>query len=65
MSKTIRDLIEDLKKLDEVTLLEVLNLSSEEIVDRFEDVIEDRYDILHSVMYETDEDDEEEDPLFD
>ena len=35
-----------LKRLDEITLLEVLNISSEEIVDRFKDVIEDKIDEL-------------------
>lgn len=62
MSKTIRDLIDDLKRLDEVTLVEVLNLRSEDIVDRFEDVIEARYDVLIS---EFDDTEDEEDSLFD
>jgi hypothetical protein len=41
------DLLEKLKKLDEVTLLEVLDLSSEDIVDRFEDVIDLHQDKLY------------------
>lgn len=64
MSKTIRDLIEDLKRLDEVTLLEVLNLRSEDIVSRFEDVIEERFDVLQNEFDEDDAEDEE-NPLFD
>lgn len=39
---TLTDVKERLKKLDETTLLEILEISSEEIVDRFEDKIEDR-----------------------
>ena len=39
--KEVRD---KLKQLDETTLLEVLEISSEEIVDRFDDKIEERED---------------------
>lgn len=45
-----KDLCERLKKLDEVTLMEVLDLSSEDLVDRFEDVIEERFDLLVAGM---------------
>jgi hypothetical protein len=34
------------KKLDEITLMELLNLNSEEIVDAFQDKIEDDFDRL-------------------
>jgi len=44
--KTLADLQEYLKTIDEVSLLEVLEISSEDIVDRFLDKIEDRYDYL-------------------
>ncbi len=40
------DLLQRLKQLDEVTLLEVLDLSAEEIVDRFEDIIDRDQDKL-------------------
>jgi len=43
---TLQDLILQLKNLDEVTLLEVLDLHSDEIVDQFEWLIEERYDQL-------------------
>jgi len=46
MSATIKDLMEWLKKQDEISLLELLDISSEEIVDRFIDLIEDNYDTL-------------------
>lgn len=45
---TFKDLKNRLKSLDEITLLEVLEISSEDLVDRFEDFIEDRFDKLHS-----------------
>ena len=38
--------MERMSKLDEITLLEVLNISSEELVDRFADKIEDKFDEL-------------------
>jgi hypothetical protein len=55
----MRDIINDLKRMDEVTLLELLDLSSEDIVDRFEDVIENRYDVILDFL--GDDDSEEED----
>lgn len=59
MSKTIRDLLNDLKKVDEVTLMELLDISSTEIVDRFEDIVEARYDQIHGFLYGDDEDEDE------
>ena len=47
---TLRDLCDKLKRLDEVTLLEVLDISSEDIVDRFEDMIEEHYDQLEKEL---------------
>ena len=46
MTLTFAEIKERLKQLDEVTLLEVLNLSAEDIVDRFEDIIEERIEVL-------------------
>ncbi len=43
---TLEELKDRLKRYDEITLLEVLNISAEDLVERFEDVIEDRYDLL-------------------
>lgn len=43
---TLNDVKERLSKYDEVTLLEVLDVSSEELVDRFEDLIEEHYEEL-------------------
>jgi hypothetical protein len=43
---TLVELIERLKDFDETRLLEMLNIQSEDIVERFADVIEDSYDFL-------------------
>lgn len=40
-------MIEQLKQLDEVSLLELLGLSSEDLVERFADIIEDKQDRLN------------------
>jgi hypothetical protein len=53
--KTLREVIEWCKRLDEVTLLEVLDISSEELVDRFEDIIEDNYEDLLEEIEDEDE----------
>lgn len=44
MSLTLEEVKEKLKSLDEISLLEILEISSEEIVDRFIDKIEDKTD---------------------
>ena len=46
MTITFEELKQQLKRLDEVTLLEVLDIASEDIVNRFQDLIEERYDEL-------------------
>ena len=50
MSLTLPDIMDRLKRLDEVSLLEILNISSEDIVERFADKIEDRADILEEEL---------------
>lgn len=50
--KTLADVIDWLKRVDEVSLLEVLDISSEELVDRFTDKIEDKYDELREDIEE-------------
>lgn len=52
MTLTVKDIRDRLRVLDEITVLELLNLSSEEIVDRFEDVIQDRADQLEIALEE-------------
>ena len=46
MNLTIPELIEKLAVLDEIELLEVLEITSVDILNRFEDVVEDNYDKL-------------------
>ena len=46
MSLTLRDIMERMAKLDEITLLEVLDISSEEIIERFAYKIEDKFEEL-------------------
>jgi hypothetical protein len=46
MSLTLRDIMERMSKLYEITLLEVLDISSEEIIERFADKIEDKFEEL-------------------
>jgi hypothetical protein len=43
---TFQELCEKLKDLDEITLIETLNLSSDIIVDKCEDIIEERFEEL-------------------
>lgn len=50
MSLTFEEVKERLKKLDEVTLLEVLDISSEDLVERFEDLIEAKCDDLEEEL---------------
>jgi hypothetical protein len=53
---TIEDLKDKLKKVDEISLLEVLEISSEDIIDRFEDIIINK----HGYLVEEFEDETEE-----
>jgi len=46
MNLTIDELKEKLMQFDETVLVELLDLTSADILDRFEDVIQDKYDIL-------------------
>lgn len=46
MALTLEELKERLAMLDEITLMELLDIHSDEIVERFEDKIEDNIDKL-------------------
>ena len=50
MALTIHDICDRLKNLDEISLLEVLDISSEEIVDRFNDKIVEKADELEEEL---------------
>lgn len=53
---TFDDLREKLKHEDEVTVIELLDLSSEELVDILESYIDDKQDKLRAYYCETTED---------
>ena len=46
MSITFTELKDKLKQIDEISLLEILDVSSEDLVERFSDLIELKYDEL-------------------
>lgn len=50
------ELLDRLKQIDEVSLLEMLEIYSDELVDRFQDKIEEKREFL---LEELEEDDEE------
>ena len=50
MAFTIQEIKERLTQLDEITLIEILNITSEDILDRFEDYIEDQADRLEKII---------------
>lgn len=47
---TLSDVLDRLKKIDEVSLLEVLDIDSNDIVDRFVDRVEERFDELQEEL---------------
>lgn len=53
---TVEDVMSRLKHLDEVTLLEVLGIYSHDIVDRFQDYIENNYENLADELADEDYD---------
>ena len=55
---TLVDLLEKLKQEDEISLLELLGLTSEDLLDRFVDIVEDKYDEL-VLEYTDDEEDQD------
>jgi ribosome assembly protein YihI (activator of Der GTPase) len=58
MALTILDLFDKLKRLDEISLLEILNITTEELVDRFEDRIEAMFEQLVDEIDDTEEEEE-------
>jgi hypothetical protein len=58
MALTILDLFDKLKRLDEISLLEILGITAEELVDRFEDRIEAMFDQLVDEIDDTEEEEE-------
>ena len=54
--RTIRELVEKLQQMDELTILELLDITSEELPELLIDQIEERYDILLEYFDEPEED---------
>jgi hypothetical protein len=50
MYLTFNELLERLRQLDEITLVEELGLTSEDLIDRFSDVIETKQDKLKLIV---------------
>lgn len=51
---TFDELLEQLKQFPEIDLLEILEISSEDLVERFEDRINEKYDqLIHEFEEET------------
>lgn len=46
MTLTLHELQDRLKEIDEISILEILNISTEDLVNMFEDKIEQNYDTL-------------------
>ena len=56
MTLTLPELRERLKSLDEVMILELLDISSEELVETFSEIIENNYNrLIKEVGWEEDE----------
>ena len=50
MAYTLRDIIDKLKQFDEITLLEMLDISSEELLERFIDKVENNFEQLEDLI---------------
>jgi hypothetical protein len=50
MAYTLRDIIDKLKQFDEITLLELLDISSEELLERFIDKVENNFEQLEDLI---------------
>ncbi len=56
--KTVNDIAEEMMRYPETDILEVLEISSEDLVNRFMDKIVDKYDYLSEEFEEVDEDED-------
>jgi len=52
MALLLNEIMEKLKQFDEVTILECLNIDSEMLVERFADLIEEKYPIFNEEFEE-------------
>lgn len=57
---TLQELQERLKRLDEISLLELLNVTSEDLIEMFVDRIEDNFDrLMNEVDYDGEDEEDE------
>jgi hypothetical protein len=54
--KTFEEICEDLLKIDEITLMEILDISSEDLISRFKDKIEDKIEYFENDLEDDDSD---------
>lgn len=59
MGRTFFDIMTRLKREPEITVLELLEITSEDLVDRFQDLIEAKIEDLQTELEDEDEEDEE------
>jgi hypothetical protein len=50
MPLTLNEIYDKLKDIDEITLLEILNITSEDLVERFQDEIDEHADRLEKEL---------------
>jgi len=55
MSLTLADIIYRLKQLDEMDVTDILGLTTEDICERFSDIIEEKADLLEQLLKDDDE----------
>lgn len=46
------ELIEELRKVDEVTLLELLDVEADDLIDAFTDKVKERFQYIHDYLNE-------------
>lgn len=62
--KTVTDIAQELMRFPEQDVLEVLDINSEDLVNRFMDKIVDKYDYLSEEFEEVDEDEDEDEDFY-
>ena len=63
MSKTLEEMLEQLKQVEETTLVEILNINSGDLVDRFRDLVEANPSKYEYELQQFFEDDDEPDEI--
>lgn len=53
MSLTLTDILDRLLREDEVSILELLNIDTEMLLDRFSDLVEDKQEYLEEILDES------------